>query len=105
MKRIRARRAPRPADPSWSRRAFVGTSLTALASVLLPSGRVWASDAPETSEMKFGRAPRQGDGRPAARTSAQYSGLAYSGPGVGVGPKEVSEAATTGRGSGGLSRA
>src|SRR5688572_6627221 len=42
-----------PLDP-LSRRTFVGTSLTALAAALLPSGRVWASDAPEVSEMKFG---------------------------------------------------
>ena len=54
MKTIRARRTPRPAETSRSRRAFVGTSLTALAAALLPTGRVWASDAPETSEMKFG---------------------------------------------------
>ena len=37
-----------------------------------------------TSKTMFGAAPRHGEGRPAARTSAQYSGLAYSGPGVGA---------------------
>jgi hypothetical protein len=30
--------------------------------------------------MTFGQAPFQGEGRPAARTSSQYSGVAYSGP-------------------------
>jgi nitrate/nitrite transport system substrate-binding protein len=54
MKKKRARRTSGPANTSLSRRAFVGTSLTALAAALLPSGRVWASDAPETSAMKFG---------------------------------------------------
>lgn len=37
-----------------SRRRFLGTSLTGLAGALLPHGRVWASDAPEVAEMRFG---------------------------------------------------
>ncbi len=37
-----------------SRRAFLGTSVAALGAALLPSGRVWASDAPEVAELRFG---------------------------------------------------
>ena len=36
------------------RRHFVQTSVTALAAALLPHGGVYASDAPEMSEMRFG---------------------------------------------------
>ena len=39
---------------SESRRRFLGTSVTALGAALLPSGRVFASDAPETSAVRFG---------------------------------------------------
>ena len=37
-----------------SRRRFFGVSTAALGAALLPHGRVWASDAPEVAEMKFG---------------------------------------------------
>jgi nitrate/nitrite transport system substrate-binding protein len=37
-----------------SRRRFLETSVAALGAALLPSGRVWASDAPETANLKFG---------------------------------------------------
>ncbi|HEY6552501.1 MAG TPA: CmpA/NrtA family ABC transporter substrate-binding protein [Vicinamibacteria bacterium] len=37
-----------------SRRRFLETSVAALGAALLPSGRVWASDAPETADLKFG---------------------------------------------------
>src|SRR5919106_6755864 len=39
---------------TFDRRQFVGTSVTALAAALLPHGGVFASDAPEVSEMRFG---------------------------------------------------
>src|SRR5882672_4256800 len=39
-----------------------------------------------TNEMMFGQAPCQGEGSPAARSSSQYSGLAYSGPVRGASP-------------------
>src|SRR6186997_2822681 len=32
------------------------------------------------NETRLGQAPCQGEGRPAARSSSQYSGVAYSGP-------------------------
>jgi nitrate/nitrite transport system substrate-binding protein len=53
-KKRTAARAVNIADTAVSRRAFVGTSLTALAAALLPQGRVFASDAPETPDVKFG---------------------------------------------------
>jgi len=37
-----------------TRRQFGAAGVTSLASALLPFGRVWASDAPEVSELKFG---------------------------------------------------
>jgi nitrate/nitrite transport system substrate-binding protein len=37
-----------------SRRRFVKVSTAALGAALLPSGRVWASESPEVSAMKFG---------------------------------------------------
>jgi nitrate/nitrite transport system substrate-binding protein len=37
-----------------TRRRFLGTSVTALGAALLPHGRVFASDAPETSSVRFG---------------------------------------------------
>jgi len=37
-----------------TRRRFLGMSTAALGAALLPHGRVWASDAPEVAEMKFG---------------------------------------------------
>ncbi len=37
-----------------SRRRFLATSTAALGAALLPHGRVWASDAPEISSVKFG---------------------------------------------------
>ncbi len=37
-----------------SRRLFLETSVAALGAALLPSGRVWASDAPEIADLKFG---------------------------------------------------
>jgi nitrate/nitrite transport system substrate-binding protein len=39
---------------SETRRRFLGTSVTALGAALLPSGRVFASDAPETPAVRFG---------------------------------------------------
>ena len=42
-----------PAAPP-SRRRFLETSVAALGAALLPNGRVWASDAPETADLKFG---------------------------------------------------
>lgn len=36
------------------RRRFLGTGVAALGAALLPSGRVWASDAPEVADLKFG---------------------------------------------------
>jgi nitrate/nitrite transport system substrate-binding protein len=39
---------------SETRRRFLETSVTALGAALLPSGRVFASDAPETSTVRFG---------------------------------------------------
>jgi nitrate/nitrite transport system substrate-binding protein len=42
------------ADSKVTRRRFVGTSAAALGAALLPAGRVWASDAPETADLKFG---------------------------------------------------
>jgi nitrate/nitrite transport system substrate-binding protein len=39
---------------SQTRRRFLETSVTALGAALLPSGRVFASDAPETSAVRFG---------------------------------------------------
>jgi nitrate/nitrite transport system substrate-binding protein len=42
-------------DAGASRRQFLAGSVAALGAALLPSGRVWASDAPEiTGDMKFG---------------------------------------------------
>jgi nitrate/nitrite transport system substrate-binding protein len=46
------RNAGTPARPD--RRRFLETSVTALAASLLPHGGVWASDAPETPDVKFG---------------------------------------------------
>jgi nitrate/nitrite transport system substrate-binding protein len=40
--------------PGRSRRRFLETSVAALGAALLPAGRVWASDAPEVSDLKFG---------------------------------------------------
>ena len=37
-----------------SRRRFVKVSTAALGAALLPAGRVWASESPEVSAMKFG---------------------------------------------------
>ena len=37
-----------------SRRRFLETSVAALGAALLPGGRVWASDAPEVADLKFG---------------------------------------------------
>ena len=37
-----------------SRRQFVKASTAALGAALLPSGRVWASESPEVSALKFG---------------------------------------------------
>jgi nitrate/nitrite transport system substrate-binding protein len=37
-----------------TRRQFLETSLTGAAAALLPYGRVWASDAPETTDVKLG---------------------------------------------------
>ena len=37
-----------------SRRRFVQVSTAALGAALLPAGRVWASESPEVSAMKFG---------------------------------------------------
>jgi nitrate/nitrite transport system substrate-binding protein len=37
-----------------SRRLFLETSVAALGAALLPSGRVWASDAPEVTDLKLG---------------------------------------------------
>jgi nitrate/nitrite transport system substrate-binding protein len=37
-----------------TRRQFLERSVTALGAALLPSGRVWASDAPEVADLKFG---------------------------------------------------
>jgi nitrate/nitrite transport system substrate-binding protein len=37
-----------------SRRRFLETSVAALGAALLPRGRLWASDAPEVSDVKFG---------------------------------------------------
>jgi nitrate/nitrite transport system substrate-binding protein len=46
--------SPAP-DPGATRRRFLTGSVAALGAALLPSGRVWASDAPEfTGDMKFG---------------------------------------------------
>jgi nitrate/nitrite transport system substrate-binding protein len=42
------------AEAPASRRRFLETSIAALGAALLPSGRVWASDAPETADLKFG---------------------------------------------------
>jgi nitrate/nitrite transport system substrate-binding protein len=42
------------AEAPASRRRFLETSVAALGAALLPSGRVWASDAPETADLKFG---------------------------------------------------
>jgi nitrate/nitrite transport system substrate-binding protein len=39
---------------SETRRRFLETSVTALAAALLPAGRVFASDAPETPAVRFG---------------------------------------------------
>jgi nitrate/nitrite transport system substrate-binding protein len=39
---------------SETRRRFLETSVTALGAALLPSGRVFASDAPETAAVRFG---------------------------------------------------
>ncbi len=55
MKRPRPRPgSPQAARTGIDRRTFVGTSLTALAGALLPAGRVWASDAPEVADLRFG---------------------------------------------------
>src|SRR4029453_17243512 len=40
--------------PVNSRRRFVKVSTAALGAALLPAGRVWASESPEVSAMKFG---------------------------------------------------
>src|SRR3954466_15778058 len=40
--------------PVKSRRRFVQVSTAALGAALLPAGRVWASESPEVSAMKFG---------------------------------------------------
>jgi hypothetical protein len=37
-----------------SRRRFVKVTTAALGAALLPAGRVWASESPEVSAMKFG---------------------------------------------------
>ena len=37
-----------------SRRRFLEASVAALGASLLPSGRIWASDAPEVADLKFG---------------------------------------------------
>src|SRR5512145_1665401 len=37
-----------------TRRRFLETSVAALGAALLPHGRVWASDAPEVADVKFG---------------------------------------------------
>src|SRR5437879_3485926 len=37
-----------------SRRRFLGMGTAALGVALLPHGRVWASDAPETADLRFG---------------------------------------------------
>jgi nitrate/nitrite transport system substrate-binding protein len=50
--KLREVRAPRPKRSS--RRRFLEGSAATLGAALLPSGRVWASDTPETPEMKFG---------------------------------------------------
>lgn len=44
----------RPAANTSSRRAFLETSAAALGAAFLPSGRVWASDAPEVASLRFG---------------------------------------------------
>jgi nitrate/nitrite transport system substrate-binding protein len=41
-------------DMKASRRRFLGSSVAALGSALLPHGRVWASDAPEVADLKLG---------------------------------------------------
>jgi nitrate/nitrite transport system substrate-binding protein len=40
--------------PRAPRRRFLTRSVAALGAALLPGGRVWASDAPEVSALRFG---------------------------------------------------
>src|SRR5271169_840914 len=44
----------RGAVPAVGRRRFLAVSSAALGAALLPFGRVWASDAPEVADVRFG---------------------------------------------------